>query len=421
MADRPTSLTCPNCRQLVTVDPGYPPWCDRCGWNVAADLVRAPANAFERLYLQAGKRLSSGLLAELRQAPQRRAGLSAARLLAAALAALVHGVTIALVVLGVAFLVGGWPHPAIMFFGPVFLLVAWLTRPRLGRVPDDIVARAEVPALYRLVDSVADAVGAPRVHAIVIDHEFNAAIAQVGWRRRPVLWLGLPYVLNLDRQGLVGLVGHEVAHTINGDPVRSWVVGSALWTLAHWEYFAQPTERWSFGLPSLLMVPVNLLAMGVAAVIRGYLLVLVHLVWRDSQRSEYLADLLGAQASGRAGALNVLDQLLHWETFRIVVREAALRNPENDLFEVLEHRVRDVPPREVERRRRVRTLAAARLDATHPPHSHRAEFLRVHAPDAALVVCPQGEYEVIQRELRTFRPRLQRKLVSEYRDELYHG
>src|SRR5690349_6474560 len=100
-----------------------------------------------------------------------------------------------------AFLVAGvwlctvdFPRPA-LFPGRILILLAVEMRPRFGRLPKyaTVLTRDEAPALYALVDRVAEAAGAPVPHVICLDEDrFNASSGAYGLRRRRVLRLGLP-------------------------------------------------------------------------------------------------------------------------------------------------------------------------------------------------------------------------------------
>src|SRR5689334_4256222 len=60
--------------------------------------------------------------------------------------------------------------------GVVLLLFGVLTLPRPPALPRDAVAarRADMPALHALTDRVADALGVPRPHLVVLDDRFAA-------------------------------------------------------------------------------------------------------------------------------------------------------------------------------------------------------------------------------------------------------
>lgn len=79
------------------------------------------------------------------------------------------------------------------------------------------VDAAVAPGLHRLVDGIADALGAPRPREIRVDVEVNASAAlRRGalslFRRDLVLTVGLPLAAGLDTRGLAGVVAHELGH-----------------------------------------------------------------------------------------------------------------------------------------------------------------------------------------------------------------
>ncbi len=82
------------------------------------------------------------------------------------------------------------------------------------RTPDDgalLLERAEAPALYALVDSVADLVGAPAAARIRVDAGDNASVRLRPLGRRPELTIGLVLWTRLSWDHRVALLGHEVS------------------------------------------------------------------------------------------------------------------------------------------------------------------------------------------------------------------
>jgi hypothetical protein len=100
---------------------------------------------------------------------------------ATALALGVHGVTLALAVGGVWYVVAGWGGVGLVA-GAVPLTLAWAFAPRVGRLPSDrpVLFRADAPELFALVDEVALAVGTRSVHAIAVDGKINASVMTYG-------------------------------------------------------------------------------------------------------------------------------------------------------------------------------------------------------------------------------------------------
>jgi Zn-dependent protease with chaperone function len=96
----------------------------------------------------------------------------------------------------------------------VIARAAWIKIPP----PDDLqLSRAQAPELYAEVDRITDKLRAPRVDAIHLDHELNAAAAQVPrfglfgpYRNHLILGLPLLYALRADEARAV--IGHELGH-----------------------------------------------------------------------------------------------------------------------------------------------------------------------------------------------------------------
>ena len=70
--------------------------------------------------------------------------------------------------------------------GSVVVGVAVELRPRLPGIPatPSCKTRSDVPALFAVTDTVGKALGAPKVHAIIVDETFDASCTRVGFRRR---------------------------------------------------------------------------------------------------------------------------------------------------------------------------------------------------------------------------------------------
>jgi hypothetical protein len=97
----------PCCSAAVPVDPGFIPWCDHCGWNVAPLQVNPDRNRFEQLSASLGQSLGRGLFEQLRREGNLRPGVTASRLAAFVLAGLVNLVPLGFWLLGLAFLIVG--------------------------------------------------------------------------------------------------------------------------------------------------------------------------------------------------------------------------------------------------------------------------------------------------------------------------
>jgi len=122
----------------------------------------------------------------------------------------------------------------------------------------------------------------------LLEEEFNASFGRVGWKQREVLTLGLPLWAILEDAERVALIAHELAHGVNGDPVRGFYVGSAVAALARWHVLLHPDRIWDEekGVAGLPAIPFNLAMAMLANLARLAASVLAHLLWRDSHEFE---------------------------------------------------------------------------------------------------------------------------------------
>jgi Zn-dependent protease with chaperone function len=413
---------CPNCQAIVPVHEGFVTWCDRCGWNINPGQLEQSQNPFRIAYRRLGQTQSQALLEYYTEVKSLRPSLTISKILAGVAAATIHAITLGFAAPGITLIVLGWPYLVAIAGGLLCLGMAWFLRPRPAKVPDGIVSRAEFAALYHLVDSVANLLNAPAVDGIVVNEDFNASYGQFGWRRKGVLSIGLPLWVLLDDEERVALIAHELAHSVNGDAARGFFIATAMSTLENW---------YTLLLPSYIVSPLGsvvgsateisrwaLLALSKLLLFGAYLL--SHLLWRESQRAEHLADYLASTVSGTTAMLSLIDKFHLRKACALTVQRAALnRESESTLLEELHRRAMEVPARERERIKRVQQLEGARLDVAHPPTAYRIRLL-----EKFFVPKPEGtwlasEFEHVDSELTTLGDKVQRKLVDSYRAALY--
>jgi len=208
-------------------------------------------------------------------------------------------------------LITGWPNIFVLFAGALLLVIGMISRPRPGKPEKAIAPRGEFPQLYRVVDMVSETLGAPKVDSIILTIEFNASYASTGWRRRRELRLGIPLVEIYDHSEFIALLGHELGHSINNDSTRGFYHGGAIHSLDLWYGLMRPEHILSTegGVPGLVVAPFNLVFMGLAQIPKFGAQLMAVLVYRDSQRAEYLADHLASVAAGKSAAISMLHKL----------------------------------------------------------------------------------------------------------------
>jgi Zn-dependent protease with chaperone function len=417
-----------------------PPLCE--GWRTLTPSDRRKGErrdsgtGLSRLYDSLGRRLGKRLFDEVRRSDSLRPRLNPSKVAATLLATLVHGLTILFGAAGVLLIV---KHTYVVnvIAGFVLLLLAWAVHPRFGKRPKSLVARSQAPHLYALADAVAGQLKARRVEAIRIGPQFQASISSVGWRRRRYLSLGLPLLVVLEPQERVAVVAHELAHEVNGDPLRGVFIGSAAQTLVEWYKLLRPSQlprqragRYSrtggytgarrFAGFSMVgeMVAHGLMG-AVAAVVLSIHRLLLHLIWRDSQRAEYLADELSARVAGSAAAVSALQKTPLALTYREVVQSAGhTQSGERSIFAKFRDLCMDPASPSISNARVMSSQGTFRLDATHPPTSYRIEFLLGRSPDAAMTLT-LGESAAIDREVEVFEAARQKARTAAYRAARY--
>ena len=418
---------CPQCGAALPPPAGFPQWCEACEWNLSHVETGVRPTALGRVYARLGEHLGDALFANVMRGEDLRPHRTWASSAALMLAALIYVCAALFALGGVSLLWVGWPNPIAILIGAVLIGASWVARPRIASAPANVLDRSQFPAMYALVDRVADALGAPRVAGVTVSAEFNAGVWQAGWRGDRYLEIGLPLYAVLTPQARVAVLAHEFAHFVNGDPLRSRVLHNALRQLFLWIHLIRPDAIWDRSGSSnvgpfvaLAMIPINIALMAVALALTALGYALVALVFRDSQRAEYLADRLATQVSGAAAMQASLEAMLKAESFEWVAhRYSNYRQPDQKLFDTLRAYVSNIPAREVERRHRLARRLKSRVDDTHPPTMARIEFVRVHGHHAAAITLSEEEVLHIDVELRPLEPEITQLLVSRYNEALW--
>lgn len=406
---------------MIPVNFGYATWCE-CGWNLQPYEPSPPSTPSEKLYAKVGDVMGERLFQSVMRSDPLASGFTFTRLLAYAIAAVVHGVTLLFLAAGIFLIVWGWPHLFAIIMGAVLLLAAWFTRPRLGRFSRKKMASREgFPVLYKIADDVAAALGTSPVDGIIFSSEHNAAIGRIGLRWRKVMTIGIPLFAMLSDEERIAVIAHELGHTANGDTTRVVVTGSALDSLSLWHEVVLPKGviMSGYGYAGLAMIPVNLALYALAGAIWLAIYCLVHLTFHDAQRNEYRADYLAAEVAGTDAKLGALTKFQLSHIYEYSVQRAAT-NSGRRVFEELEHQMKVMPRREIERARRIGMLERSRLRVTHPPTGRRIRFLESRHRGRAKVTITSEESAALARELATLHPRVEEIVMGEYVRGLYH-
>jgi len=411
-----SQTNCPNCGAQIPVPTGARAWCERCDWNVGGETPDLDESFFELQYARISQRYAKATLETLKATPVKNLlpRWTIRKAIAFGLAASVHLLTLTLLVTGIVVVVTGFPAFASIFWGAALCALVWLMRPKPGKVPSrDLVDGKDFPALHAFVNQVAKELGGRPVNKIVVNESYNAAYGVFGWHRVPVLWIGLPLWVALPPQERLAIIGHEIAHGVNGDATRGFIVGSALNALDEWigllrGPFYQARTFFERAVGSLIWI----LSIPFAAVQS----LLAQLLWLDKQQAEYFADYLASTVAGteavvstlrRAGCVEHLDDVLLRNAYSISQSGARILG-------LFRERIASLPDREWQRLARASQREGARLDASHPPTVFRIEFLKAHVVAKPRMVATEDAMRTIDAELSTVQERLGQRLIARY-------
>ncbi|WP_457389588.1 M48 family metalloprotease [Roseateles sp. P5_E1] len=259
-----------------------------------------------------------------------------------------------------------------------FLVLAWVLQPRQPSPPHEL-RPDEAPQLFERVNALADALQAPRVHAIALDDELNAGALELnrGVSLRPVrrvLVLGRPLLAALDVPAAEAVIAHELGHFSR----RHGRLGHWLYrTRQSWEALSQLEDG---DAPVAASSPWERAAAGFA---NRFLPWFDRLSFAHMRRCEFEADALAAQVAGPVELARALVQLQRLQAPRALIGDTVRRRW---MREHAEPPV-DLLAREVAAWREAAQGVDAVQDTsgsgTHPPLAQRLAALGVVAPDGS--------------------------------------
>lgn len=167
------------------------------------------------------------------------------------------------------------------------------------------------------------------------------------------------------------------------------------------------------------MLPVNVIFLLVSQLIYLMLYLICHLNWLDSQRAEFLADRLAAEASGKEAKLSLLNKMhLHSLYEFCVLKTINNRNPK-PLFDEFSAQAANLPARELERLKRASLLNDSRLDTTHPPTPHRISYIQSLEKNKPRYELTDELFHQLKLELSSVKGEVERKVLDDYRGYLF--
>jgi Zn-dependent protease with chaperone function len=403
---------CRKCQAVIPVTPGYPVWCDKCNWNIDPRILPPKRKALEKVIDIIARGASRSLFERLKKSALKKPGLTPAKVLLYLVALVIHLSNLLLMAACIsisAYIFIGYSSFGFTtyFFCLLMLLLAFLLRPRLPKMKYECVSRKEYPGLYAAADKVSAFLGARSV-ALTITSDYNAFYAKIGIKKA-VVGIGVPLFAALDTQEKLAILGHEIAHGVNGDAARSVIVYSAMLVLQKYYEFFQ-VGRFADGMrvagPFAFIWNIIRWVMSKFTLLMWFLIQLI--AYRDQQRAEYYADFLGATVSGSGAAKRALKKLFLALDFDFVMHTTA--RGENVLDRFL-YRAEQLPEREQERLRRLSDMQLFRINVTHPPTQYRIGFLETE-PQMAGLSLNAKEIDMMNADIERLKPIIQKKLQA---------
>lgn len=369
-------IECPDCFSKIPVDIGYITWCE-CGYNLNRVKEEVKKSSIDRLYERLGEKSGHFVFNKMMNEINFMPKITVVNGLALLLATIVHFFSLASFLLGVYLLIFHYLNFINIFWGLLLVGFAWFTRPKVNKLKDDerIVPRQSMPTSYAIMDDLAKSMGVKKIDGIIINDKYNASISKISWKRKTIVTIGIPLFASLTPEEQCTIIAHELGHYLNKDLTYGFYIGTALETLHDWTSLLEPipSER-TFEVTILDMVT-NLLMKILAYLPYLFYSLLLHLIWNDSQKGEYLADYCAAQFCGSKQTINALEKLNYGDLFYHALSKVSLNNDKTNVIDEFRKMLDTMPAREKQRYKLRCSREKFKLDESHPPTAYRIQFI----------------------------------------------
>lgn len=410
------STECPNCLKTIPVHRGYITWCE-CGYNLHTDKEEPQRKSrMVRLYDHLGERSGEFIFHQMMNTTNFTQRKSIVNIIALMIATIVHTISVGSFVFGVYLLLFQHNHFILLFFGLVLLGIAWFTRPRVGKLEKNerIISRDEMPATYAVLDDLAVAMGIKKIDGIVINEDYNAAITKIGWRRRTIVFIGVPFFSALTPDEQCSVFAHELGHYQNKDLTYGFYVGTAINTLYDWYTLLDPVQSEQTFEYSLLDMITNFILKILAQIPYLTFSLLLHLLWNQKQIGEYLADYRAAQICGSMTVIKDLEKIHMDRVYYHALSRVSVNDLQTNVIDEFKQALSNMPEREKIRIKLQLAKEKFKLNETHPPTIYRIHFIEKQNLTGRFSIDPLKGKKMIQ-ELDLFKEKIHEIEVENYR------
>jgi heat shock protein HtpX len=408
---------CPGCGHELPVNPGYITWCEHCNWNIDADELRSRRERlWTRINVWLGSKRNHAIFEEVRGELAAGYQLTPSRAMAYGFATMWYGL-----VMWVAYsTISTFIHTETLgdfIIGIILASLTYVLIPRVYRLKEPTLDRAQYPAIYKIADEASALLGADPIDGIVVHQSFNASYTISGFRRKKLLIIGLPLFSSLNPEEKLAVIAHEIGHHANRDITRSSFLGGVQRALGRLFVSLYPDTDYSDEV-ALLAIPLDWLRKGLAYIVLVLWYAMGLAVWKDSQRAEYYADYSAASVAGTRATVSALKKMLYAPTFYKTIETVAQYQYSASLFDEFRGRIRAVPTREVERIRILTEIMESGIEQTHPPTRYRTAYIEEKL-SGSMSVIPSELLTRMEEEFQSLEAEWGPRLVTDYRSYLY--
>ncbi|MFZ7943667.1 M48 family metallopeptidase [Neobacillus sp. 19] len=406
---------CPDCHAKIPYLNGYITWCE-CGYNMHPQKEEKKKSRIDRLYEHLGEKNGQLVFNKMMNSSYVKPKISFFNGLALLIATIVHCISLGSILLGIYLLIFHFSHFIYLFFGVVLLGIAWFTRPRIGKLEDDerIIPIEDIPATYEVINDLATSMGVKKIDGIVMNEQYNASITRIGWRRKTIVKIGVPYFASLTPQEQCSVMAHELGHYLNKDLTYGFYYNTALSTLYEWYTLLDPVPAEQSFEYSLLDMVTNFFMKILSQIPYFFYWLLMHLVWNDSQVGEYLADYRAAQTCGSENVVKDLEKIHYADIYYHCVSKVSLINGQSNVIDEFRKALFLMPDREKKRYKLRCEQEKFQLDATHPPTAYRIQFIKKQNIVGSFTVNPDIAKRM-SAELDARKEKIHEMAVEDYR------
>jgi Zn-dependent protease with chaperone function len=431
---------CKNCQSKIITYNNYPVWCQKCEWNLMYEDNLKPQNKLEEFNKKISKKYGNNLFEQIKNEDFNKINKKLTKT-----GLIVYSVSLLIIVLNLLLLISGFyllfflEHFYIKFIGLLCLGLFYLSKPRRIKMNSEkFVSKINFPELYKTVNLICTKLKTSDIQGIIIDESFNASITEYGLKKKKVLFIGFPLWSILNNDERLALIGHEISHCVNGDPARSKLVSIAINILIDTGWAIYPStlagdimnpyigglRASTLELSKYAVIPLNLALRGISHLLWKLAYFLNNLIWIDSQKSEYLADILGSTISGHKSAISLMEKLGYQDIFYFELKKIVLKGKKEadkiNIFKTVNEKIENFPNHEIERLKRLQMKEEHRFDIKHPPTYSRILILKEKGYKNLSNIKDQINFGKIENEFNNYEKKIQDKLIDIYRNSMYY-